>query len=353
MRTIAFIGVIASSALVIAQEASSRKDYASEASYIVGTSSPEPGHHSPAEMARAANKFLASLYDQQRGRVAHALRSPERRAWTNVPPRPDSGGLRLGDCSAAQVKAFCNLLATLLSEQGYAKMCSIMLADDQLLRGGQARPGFGTENFSVVLFGSPSATAPWAFQLDGHHVAVNLAIHGDKLAMSPSFIGTQPEAFHIAAKKYRPLAHEIDVAFQLVNSLSDEQTAHAVVDAKRGNLVTGPGNDSKVPEPRGVSCGSFNDAQRKRLLVLVSQWVNDLPPKQAERRMKQVESELDTMHFAWKGSLETGSDVSYAIQGPSLIIEYACQDLGGDPLNHIHTMYRDPTNEYGKQLDGP
>ena len=38
---------------------------------------------------------------------------------------------------------------------------------------------------------------------------------------------------------------------------------------------------------------------------------------------------------------------------PSLIIEYACQDLGGNPLDHLHTMYRDPTNEYGRQLDTP
>ena len=30
-----------------------------------------------------------------------------------------------------------------------------------------------------------------------------------------------------------------------------------------------------------------------------------------------------------------------------MIIEYACQDLGGRPLNHLHSMYRNPENEYG------
>jgi hypothetical protein len=24
--------------------------------------------------------------------------------------------------------------------------------------------------------------------------------------------------------------------------------------------------------------------------------------------------------------------------------------LGGDPALHVHTMYRDPTNDYGKKL---
>ena len=43
-------------------------------------------------------------------------------------------------------------------------------------------------------------------------------------------------------------------------------------------------------------------------------------------------------------------DFSYRLQGPSLIIEYAGQDLGGDPHDHLHSMYRDPTNEYGARL---
>ena len=57
------------------------------------------------------------------------------------------------------------------------------------------------------------------------------------------------------------------------------------------------------------------------------------------------------MRFAWNGATQKGSDISYSIQSPSLIIEYACQSLGGDPLQHIHTIYRNPKNEYGGQLD--
>ena len=37
----------------------------------------------------------------------------------------------------------------------------------------------------------------------------------------------------------------------------------------------------------------------------------------------------------------------YRIQGPTVVIEYAPQQ--GD-LNHIHTIYRDPTNDYGAKL---
>jgi hypothetical protein len=42
----------------------------------------------------------------------------------------------------------------------------------------------------------------------------------------------------------------------------------------------------------------------------------------------------------------------YRIQGPTVVIEYAPQPLGGDPTMHIHTIYRDPTNDYGKKSVG-
>jgi hypothetical protein len=35
------------------------------------------------------------------------------------------------------------------------------------------------------------------------------------------------------------------------------------------------------------------------------------------------------------------------VQGPTLVIEYAPQQ--NDP-EHIHTIYRDPTNDYGAAL---
>ena len=345
------LSLIAYTEITFAQPAASAK-FVSEASEVVGTHQPQSRDHSPQAMTDAANAFLGTLDDAQRERVELPLDHPERRKLTNLPARPDAGGLRLGDCDEQQVAALCDLMATLFSEQGYAKMCHIMLADDQLLKGGQARPGFGTEDFAVVIFGEPSPDAPWAFQLDGHHLGVNLAIDGTRLTMSPSFIGTQPEAFHLADKRIRPLAGEIDGAFKLVNSLDPELQKQAIVKPKRGRIRTGPGTDGEVPEPAGVSCAKFDDVQKVKLMMLVAQWVNDLPPEQAKARFDQLRGEVDQMHFSWQGPTAAVSDVSYTIQGPSLIIEYACQNLGGKPTDHLHTMYRDPTNEYGKQLDG-
>lgn len=55
---------------------------------------------------------------------------------------------------------------------------------------------------------------------------------------------------------------------------------------------------------------------------------------------------------AWSGPTANGSAAYYRIQGPTLVIEYAPQQMGGDPTMHIHTIYRDPTNDYGKKFTG-
>jgi hypothetical protein len=48
----------------------------------------------------------------------------------------------------------------------------------------------------------------------------------------------------------------------------------------------------------------------------------------------------------------TGSAAYFRIQGPTLLIEYSPQRSrgGGPDTNHIHTIYRDPTNDYGARL---
>ena len=327
-----------------------RKDFVSDASFIVGTYQPAKSDHSPKSMADRANEFLQTLSEKQRKKVTGPLKGEVRREWTNLPARPDADGIRMGELNEKQAKAACDLMAALLSKEGYTKLTNIMLADDQLLRGGRRRAGFGTEDFSVVLFGTPSETKPWGFQLDGHHVGFNMAIEGDKLSMSPSFIGTQPESFKIASKTYRPFAGEMDLAYELVGSLTSKQLQTGIVGAKRGNVRLGPGKDGQVPPKKGVACSTFTADQKSKLIKLISQWVNCLPPKHAEARMAKIKKEIDQTYFAWNGDKKPKGDCSYMIHGPTLIIEYACQDLGGDPLNHLHSVYRDPTNEYGKQM---
>lgn len=348
LQSVICAGLLGACCLVSAQE--NREDYVSLASHVIGTYQPTPNHSAEA-IADSAQAFIDSLGDHHREQLLQPLDTEQRRDWTNLPARPDADGVKIGRLNEDQVKAACDLMANLFSTQGYRKICHIMLADDQLLNRGRRRPGFGSEEFSIVIFGEPSATQPWGFQLDGHHVGVNVSLNGESMTLSPSFIGTQPEAFKIGiGDEIRPIGEAVDLGYAFVQELSDEQRIHAVLRPKRGQILTGPGHDNETPEMVGLPCKTLTESQRAMLLKLIGQWVNDLPEAQARARMQELEAELEEMHFSWNGETEPGSDISWRIQGPSLIIEYACQDLGGDPLNHLHTMYRNPQNEYGLQL---
>lgn len=301
-------------------------------------------------MAAAGAAFLEALPEARRAEAALPFTSDERARWTNVPPRGEEGGVRLGDLDMEHVRLACDLLRAVMSAQGYEKSRNVMLADDRLLPNGKPRPGFGAANFWLAVFGEPSAERPWAIQLDGHHIAVNITVAGARMSLSPTFIGTQPHRFALAGGDVVPMAGETADAFAFIATLNEEQLGQAVVAEKRGDLQTAAGKDGFVPETAGLKCATLTDTQKAALLKLAGHWVNDLPREQAAARMKEVAAQLSEAHFAWSGPTRPGSDVSYILQGPSLIIEYGCQDLGGKPLDHLHSMYRDPTNEYGKRI---
>jgi Protein of unknown function (DUF3500) len=326
-----------------------RPAFVSDASHFIGTYQPPFDRHTPEEMAAAGKAFVEALGDNLRPRGALSLDDPERSQWTNLPPRPDDGGVRLGELNDEQLKATCDLMATLLSRAGYEEFVQIMLGDDQLLNGGRRQQGIGTVDFAVMVFGEPSPTGPWAFQLDGHHLGINIAVEGKKYSLSPSFIGAQPEEFTVAGRKYRPFAGEVDDAYALIGLLDDKQRIAAVIQPNRGGLRAGPGQDGNVPEPRGVACSGFNEAQRTALFKLIENWIEVMPPEHAAARREELKGQVDQMHFSWDGAINPRSDMSYCVQGPALIIEFACQGRGDRPLDHLHSQYRDPTNEYGGQ----
>ena len=308
------------------------------------------GDRTPESLAKSASTFLSSLNKELKSQAALPYNSKEKGKWTNVPPRGPQGGVRLGDLNESQIKKALDFLRTVLSEQGYNKAINIPLADDRLLRNGERRPGFGAEDYWLAIFGKPSTKKPWGLQFDGHHIAINLAFHGNRMSMSPTFIGTQPREFQLGDNKIIPMASEAPSGLKLHNSLNDEQKKKATIGSKRANLIAAAGRDGFVPDQIGISCKGFNEAQRKALFDVIKVYIGDLPQPFLKNRIEELTAEIDKMSFAWWGPSKEKGDFSYRLQGPSLIIEYAGQDVGGDPHDHLHSMYRDPTNEYGARL---
>ena len=105
-----------------------------------------------------------------------------------------------------------------------------------------------------------------------------------------------------------------------------------------------------------MKASDLNEKQKFMLLEAISQCAGIVNDTYAKARMAEIKADLNETFFAWSGPTthEAGKNGSsyYRIQGPRLVIEFSPQGVGGDPTIHVHTIYRDPTNDYGVKLTG-
>ncbi len=338
------------------------------------------------KVVSAANAFLKTLNDAERTKVTFGFTSAQRTGWSNLPtgifPR---NGLRLGDLTTTQREAALALVAAALSPAGYKKVLDIMNGDEVLKNRGGGRTGgrqgqggggppggrqggnapgapapgatpapagrgaiqFGADEYYLALLGTPSTTTPWIIQFGGHHLAINVTVVGSNSVLTPSLPATQPARYTLNGQTIRPLGGENDKGFALINALTPDQQKQAILNYKVSDLVLGPGNDGKVIQPEGIQGSALTSSQQSLLLDVVHEWVGILNDEAASAKMAEIKANLPQTWFAWSGETKDGGLAYYRIQGPTVIVEYAPQQ--GD-LDHIHTIYRDPTNDYGAKL---
>ena len=133
----------------------------------------------------------------------------------------------------------------------------------------------------------------------------------------------------------------------LIRSLPEVLRTAAMVSGGPRRLHAGAGRDGVIPPLEGSPVRDWPEDARLRLLALLRHWVTLQPDEHAQLRMRTLAGELDAMHFAWKGPPALERSLYYRIQGPSLIVEFSTQGRIGSADGHYHSVYRDPTNEYG------
>jgi hypothetical protein len=304
------------------------------------------------EKAAGAAKFKGGM----NGRMTFVGEKYGEAVWSNFPvsdvPRP---GLRLGDLSTAQNDAAMHVLQVLLSPKGYEKVLDIMGSDQALSDSGTPFAS-GTAVYTIAIFGSPSTTAPWMLEFGGHHLGLNVTIAGKQGVITPTLTGAQPAVFSSHGHTVRVLAQENDKAFALLNALDRNQRKQAILNYRVGDLVLGPGHAGEMIQPEGLKASALNEQQRALLLDLISEWSRIINDAYATPRMAEIKADLNDTYFAWSGPTthepaKNGS-AYYRIQGPRLVIEFSPQGVGGDLTMHVHTMYRDPNNDYGVRFTG-
>jgi hypothetical protein len=310
----------------------------------------------PSTFVAGANSFLSSLDEAQRSKVLFDFNdSAQRVKWSNLPTSMVArAGLKMGDLTAPQKKAAMALLASMLSKRGYEKVLAIVEGDEVLKAGsgGRGAAMFGRDLFYISILGKPSVKDPWMLQFGGHHLALNITMVGAAGILTPSLTAAQPAKYTVDGRTVRPLGAENDKAFALVNALDEGQRKQAILNYKVADLVLGPGQDGKTIQPEGLKCSAMNAEQQAMLLDLAGEWAGIVNEPAAKTRMAEIKANLPATWFAWSGPTTNGMPAYYRIQGPTLVIEYAPQPLGGDPTMHIHTIYRDPTDDYGKKSAG-
>ncbi len=321
-------------------------------------------------MRAATQAFLASLDDAGRTAVQASLDDNARRtAWSNLPasmvPR---SGLAVAQMNADQRKALHAMLAAAFSSQGYLKTITSMWHEDVLhemtlaavaklpdddpnkQRGLAFAPNFDSEKFFVTVFGDP-AGKDWGWMMTGHHYAANFTVADGKIAFTPLFLGANPQTVPDGRfAGWRLLQHEADRAFALLGAMSPEQVKQAVIAGAVDNTVfAGKGRQDRAGAPKGIPASALDPVQRQLLLALIDEYLGDASDEAAARQRAAIAADgPDKLHFAWWGPTDDPkARYMFRVEGPSIIIDYVREGSPGGGFNHVHSIARDPRNDYG------
>lgn len=189
-------------------------------------------------------------------------------------------------------------------------------------------------------------------EFGGHHLGLNVIIAGSQGALTPTLTGAQPAVYTANGKTVRVLAQENDKAFDLLNALDETERKKALLNYTIGDLVLGPGHDGQAIVPEGLKGSEMDAKQKDMMLSLIAEWAGIINNAYQKERLAELQAGLNETYFAWSGPTThqpgRNGTAYYRIQGPKVIIEFAPQATNGDLDNHVHTIYRDPANEYGK-----
>jgi len=301
-------------------------------------------------MSAKALTFLQSLSEKQKSETQFSFEDDERYNWHFIPKTRK--GITLNELNAAQKKAAMELLHTALSDTAYNKTMAIMELE-KVLKAVENRPDTDAYrdpgNYHFSIFGDPADTI-WGWRLEGHHVSFNFSTKDNRLVSgTPGFMGSNPAIVLSGPEKGKEiLKDETDLGLAMVRSLNADQLSKAMISTTApGDIITSNNRKAMINDPKGVLYKELNAAQQKMFMQLLSLYIHRYTRLFANEMMKQIEgARLNELRFAWAGEQEKGPGHPhyYRIQGPTIIIEY---DNTQNNANHVHTVVRDLTNDFG------
>ena len=318
------------------------------------------------QMTKAALAFLASLDETQRDAIMYEFTPENRTNWSNVPPyvhrRP---GLRIAALTNAQRQAAHELLRASMSSQGYQKVTGVMRLDSvhgarslaELDRLGPAeddRPyvreeaeSFGAGSYVMAIFGDPTRDGDWSWLIQGHHMGATFTVSDGRTGFTPLFLGATPLVLEQGIYAgWSAMSHEVTRGFELMQALDpDQRTAAIQGDTPPNDVLAGVGRKDNIALHQGLQASEMSAEQQRLLRVLVEEYVRNSDFDAAEAQLAAIsEAGWDNLWFAWQGQAEDpAGPLFYRVEGERILIELTQRP------NHIHTIVRDPANDYGER----
>jgi hypothetical protein len=332
---------------------------------------PRPEGAPTLAMIEAVNALLALMTDEQRKASCFPIDSPQWRHWQNTELWVEHYGLRLEEVPERVRDAAMNVLRVSMSQHGYELSRDTMRLNRFL---GDLVEGPAVMNewsYTFCLYGNPSMSAPWGWQLFGHHLVLNCFVLGEQMVMTPAFWGAEPSfADHGQFNGIKLFQDEERAGLALMQSFSNDQQKRAIVahsmmggDLPEGrrhfadNLhLGGAFQDNRIVPYEGLRATDLSKTQQRNLIDLVKKYLLPLPKGPMEARLAEFERHMSDTHFCWIGGTAEEGPFYYRIQSPVTFIEFDHHAgvflTNPEPAKfHVHTIVRTPNgNDYGFDL---
>ena len=320
----------------------------------------------------AALAFLQALTPEQRERACFAMDAVEWRTWINVHMNHFRHGVMLEDLPSRCATWRSASCGPRCPTRGFHHARSIMRLNELLAELTGDHEAFGEWPYFVSIFGTPGGDEPWGWQIDGHHLCVNVVVLDDRIVMTPTFMGAEPRRVHRG-----PLRRDLAVRpgggararpDPLLRRGAASAGDHLPVDPPRrdlrrtcrtwstGGSPAGAFHDNLVAPYQGVAGAEMTDAQRRLLLALAATYVGWIADEHAAVRMSEVDAHLDETWFSWYGGTGDESPFYYRVHSPVILIEFdhhpgVAFDNEVPSRHHVHTVVRTPNGgDYGADL---
>lgn len=324
-----------------------------------------------AAMVAAGRKLLEVAARDQVSRLTYAVDAHEWQSWANPEFMQHDTGLRLDELDPPVRDAALAVVEASLSPAGYELARNLMRINGFLGELVELPLLMNEFSYNFALFGEPSETEPWGWQLFGHHVALNCLVAGTQLVISPVFLGAEPDVIdagpHRGVKVFK---ERIALARQLMGALPaglrTEATVYAaMVDPAMPEGRLHPGDerhlagcfqDNRVIPYEGIPVSAMPPEALALLDEVVEDFIAYLPDGPRAARRREIQEHYGESWFSWIGGWEGQEAFYFRLQSPVVVMEldhHTGVFLSNDepaPF-HMHTVVRTPNgNDYGREL---